>query len=138
MPVLVRFTAIRSNSRFRGLITPTIREDLRFYTKDYIDELIGKATDVPPPPPPSPPNKYVRTGRYAAYMRANNISTGDAIAYNVTDPVQDQYGRYYAGFVGGSSQTWFHRRTGWPKLSALADQGRFQAGAQAIILKGIG
>lgn len=131
MPVLVRFTAIRANARV--IPAAEIATEIKFFVKDYMDDIVGKATDPYPAPPPSPPNTYVRTGRYALYMVSKNTSSPPNIQYTISNPVQDARGRYYAGYVGGSNQTWFHRRDGWKVVASLVNRTKLEAGVQRII-----
>ena len=133
----ITFTAIRANA---AQIQPVvIREELRWYTKEFCDDLVGEMSDEYPAAPPNPPNDYVRTFRLRNNYRVRNTSSGVGIQYTIDNPVQDRYGRYYASYVQGSAQTWFHARTGWKKWSDVLPKKRvkFTAGAQAIIKKGI-
>lgn len=133
MAFRVSFTAIRVNA---AQIPPAaIQTELRFFTKEHMDTIVGELTTYPPPVP----SWYVRTGRYGLYMVVRNTSSGGNIQYTMTNPVQDRWGRYYAGYVGGaSSQTAFHAAHGWKRVTdKLLKRARFQSGVQAIITKGI-
>jgi hypothetical protein len=125
------FTAIRANAK--QLLPLVIREDLRFYTKEYAQDVIE---DAKAGYGTAPKESYTRTGRYGLYMVAKNTSSGGNIQYTITNPVQDPWGRYYAHFVSGSDQASFHAGR-WPKLSDLLKRKNFDRGAQRIITKGI-
>lgn len=131
----ISFTAIRANA---AQVQPAlIHEELRFYTKDFCDDLVGEMSEYPAVP--GPPNEYVRTGRLRDNYRVRNTSSGVGIQYTIDNPVQDPYGRYYASYVQGSAQTWFHSGHGWKKWQDEVPKKRikFAAGAQLVIKKGI-
>jgi hypothetical protein len=108
-----------------------ITAELRAYTKDYCDDVIErmlKGYDSPPK------DSYVRTGRYGDNMVARNTSSGAGIQYTIVDGVQDKWGRYYAGYVGGfaSTQASFHIGR-WPSIANEMKRKNFDRGVQRII-----
>lgn len=130
MPVLVSFTAIRSNARFKP--GPLIRAELEGFTQDWCAEIVRNIEAYPPIP--GPPNRYVRTGRLFANWRIRSLGNGDEIKYVIDNPVQDKRGRYYVNYVNGpSGQTSFHSAHGWHNISEYKDRATYQIGVQSII-----
>ena len=134
MPTLVRFTAIRANARI--ILAPEIRAMLDEYVRGFMADIVIEVSQYPPPPP-SPPNRYVRTGRLLRNWRVRPIGNPDQIAYQIDNPVQDRWGRYYVSYVvGPSGQTSFHAAHGWKNIRDYVHQDEFRAGAQAVISRG--
>lgn len=130
MPILVQFTAIRSNARI--IPAEAIRAELDEFTLTHCGNILNEIAPYPPVPPP--PNRYVRTGRLLRNWRVRNTGTGDQVKYTIDNPVQDRRGRYYVRYVQGpSGQTWFHSAHGWKNIGDYKDRDRFRAGVQAII-----
>lgn len=130
MPVLVRFTAIRSNSRI--VQTAEMRAALDDWTRDFCEEVVNAIGSYPPIP--GAPNRYKRTGRLFGQWRVRKMDNTDQIKYVIDNPVQDRRGRYYVNYVHGpSGQTSFHSAHGWRNIGEYKDRETWKAGVQQII-----
>lgn len=130
MPILVQFTAIRSNAKL--VPAAAIHAELEVFTQEFCATIVKDVQDYPPVPPP--PNRYVRTGRLLRYWRVQSRSSGDQIKYVIDNPVQDRRGRYYVNYVHGpNGQTSFHSAHGWKNIGDFRSRDTFRVGVQAII-----
>lgn len=131
---LVQFTAIRARAKI--IPGPEIAAALDTYTAAFCAEIVAETQ--PYPAAPGPPNTYVRTFRLLQSWRVKPLpSVGGSIGYQITNGVQDRWGRYYSGYVHGPSrQTSFHAGNGWENIRDHVDRDEFKAGAQQIISEG--
>lgn len=133
MSVRIRFTAIRANAR----IVPAqeVYTALHEYTAEYCGEVIQTTSEYPPPVVPGPGHKpYVRTYRLFGAWRLRDVSSGVGIQYQISNSVQDKWGRYYSGMVHGPSrQVSFHAEHGWKNIRDQFDRPAFKTGAQAVM-----
>lgn len=132
MPKFVQFTAIRANAKI--IPGPAIRAALDAYTLDFCADIVI-ATSPYPPVPATPTNRYERTGRLLRNWRVRPLpQAGGNLGYQIDNPTQDRWGRYYGGFVHGpSDQTSFHAAHGWENIGDHIDRAQFREGAQEII-----
>jgi hypothetical protein len=136
MSVKVQFTAIRANAA--KIPGPAVYAALHEYTQGYCAEIIMRTSEYPPPVPPRSESGtgYQRTFRLLKNWRLKDVSSGAGIQYQITNPVQDRWGRYYSGYVHGpSGQTSFHAAHGWKNIADEIDRPAFKAGAQATLLE---
>lgn len=132
MSVRVRFTAIRANARI--IPGPETYAALHEYTQDYCVALITKVSEYPPEPAPREGHKpYARTFRLLGNWRLKDVSSGVGIQYQISNSVQDKWGRYYSGYVHGPRQASFHAEHGWKNMRDEIDRPAFKSGAQAVI-----
>lgn len=137
MSVKIQFTAIRKG--VKHLPNEAVLLELTEYTRDFAQHVV----DLTKPYPPVPANsRYVRTGRLGRYWKVQPRIAGNAISYEIINPVQDPRGMYYSGYVHGAEQQWFHRRTGWRNINDVVIQvgghEAFRRGTQQIITRKTG
>lgn len=133
MSVRIRFTAIRANARI--IPAPEAYTALHEYTQEYCANVIMETSEYPPEiayPPGRRP--YVRTYRLLSNWRLKDVSSGVGIQYQISNSVQDKWGRYYSGMVHGPSrQVSFHAEHGWKNIRDHFDRPAFKTGAQATL-----
>ena len=134
MSVRIRFTAIRANARI--IPGPEVYAALHEYTGTYCAEVITTVSEYPPVPAPRVGRRpYVRTYRLLSNWRLKDVSSGVGIQYQISNSVQDKWGRYYSGYVHGpSKQASFHASHGWKNIRDHFNRSEFKAGAQATML----
>lgn len=135
MSVRVRFTAIRANARI--IPGPEVYTALHEFTRDYCSTIIIDVSEYPPEVPPREGKTmgYQRTYRLLKNWRLKDVSSGVGIQYQIDNPVQDRWGRYYSGYVHGPRQASFHAAHGWKNIRDRIDRPAFKAGAQATIME---
>jgi len=135
MSVRVRFSAIRANSRI--IHGPETYAALHEYTQSYCANFIMELVYPPPPDKPANPGTgkaYQRTYRLLRNWRLKDVSSGVGIQWQINNPAQDRWGRYYSGYVHGpSGQASFHAAWGWPNIRDKIDRPEFKKGAQLVI-----
>lgn len=131
MSVRVRFTAIRANARI--IPGPETYTALHEYTQDYCVKLIEEVSKYPAVPETTRRPPYVRTYRLLANWRLKDVSSGQGIQYQISNSVQDRWGRYYSGYVHGPRQASFHADHGWQNMKDHIDRPAFKAGAQSVM-----
>lgn len=135
MSVSVRFTAIRANARI--IPTPEVRAALDEYTQLYCEKVIVEVSEYPPPVPYRPGRQYIRTFKLLKSWRLRNVSNAANIQWQINNPAQDPWNRYYSGYVHGGPgrhQASFHAEHGWKNLNDVMDREEFKEGAQATML----
>lgn len=133
MSVRIRFTALRANARI--IPGPEVYAALHEYTATYCAEVIQIVSEYPGPVEPPPGRRpYVRTFRLLSNWRLKDVSSGVGIQYQISNAVQDKWGRYYSGYVHGPSrQASFHADHGWKNIRDFFDRPAFRTGAQAVM-----
>lgn len=130
MPILMQFTALRSNAKI--IPAPAIALQLDRFTRAWCEDVILSVRPYPPAPPP--PNRYVRTGRLGNFWRLRAASDFSQVKYIIDNPVQDKRGRYYVNYVHGpTGQTSFHSAHGWRNIGGYRNREDFRIGVQSII-----
>ena len=133
MSVRVTFSAIRANARI--IPGPEVYAALHEYTRDWCANIITQVSEYPPEVPPREGRRpYQRTFRLLGSWRLKDISSGVGIRYQISNSVQDKWGRYYSGYVHGPTQASFHGEHGWKNIRDYLERPPFKEGAQATML----
>jgi hypothetical protein len=138
MSVRVTFAAIRANARI--IPSAEVYAALHEYVGVYCGNLVLQMayTDTDPPGSQREGHHYVRTFHMFNSWRVRDISTGAGVRYQINNPVQDKWGRYYSAYVHGPGQTDFHAAGGWWTMQEKIDRPEFRRGAQAVLQTTVG
>jgi hypothetical protein len=101
------------------------------YVEDYISNLKDVMQSYPPVPPP--PNRYVRTERLYNAWVIDRPSVGTGFSMRLQNNATDyRPNRVYSQYVQGEYQVWYHKRTGWKKLSDYIRRSEYIAGLRDL------
>lgn len=107
---------LRLGKKFAHLNTDNLISEVEQGLEDFVwNKVIAKGQEYPPVPDGS---KYERTERLKySYKFDKTRTTARRFVLDLYNDATDAWGREYAKYVIGPSQTWFHKAHGWIDLA---------------------